>query len=208
MNQNFEDLIQTIRNHLPKISVAVIILVYTVSAIAEAKFLGGKPLDYAITGGVQASRAVVVFFCLLNPVRPVRSIAGAVIFGVVLAMASIYTLHEVAQDSEAFYVVALLISTGCIIELMLLSYMVFSQNYDIMNDDNLLRSLMLYHHRRDRYHSILKELNQPERQKRKETTPPPSRKNNQLSFEFEDDPFLKFPGFGMPQEESNGTLKN
>ena len=85
---------------MPVLAVFLLIAVYVISAIAEGIFLaslmvgftGGAWLAYGISGAIQATRGLLVFFPQLNPNRPTFGFQGeaiAVLMGLI-SIASIW----------------------------------------------------------------------------------------------------------------------
>lgn len=123
----------------------MLVLVYVASAAAGGSFLAklmqGSMLAYLISVAIQATRAVIVFFPQMNPMRPAFGITGeaaAVVFGLL----SIYEMYELTEGAElptaVFVSVAVLMAAGIIIEIMMLKEVKYSTEVELITDTNAL----------------------------------------------------------------------
>lgn len=157
----FKRLVEVIRNTMPLLAVGLLIGVYVISAIAAGKFLAsptllgklpnGIILAYAVGGAIQATRATLVFFNQLNPVRPVFNYAGESI-AVGMGLLSIYEICALTTASGMGGAVAvslsILMGSGILIELFLLRELKFNAEMELFATPGYFAQIEAYHQAR------------------------------------------------------------
>ena len=157
----FKRLVEVIRNTMPLLAVGLLVGVYVISAIAAGKFLAsptllgklpnGIILAYAVGGAIQATRATLVFFNQLNPVRPVFNYAGESI-AVGMGLLSIYEICALTTASGMGGAVAvslsILMGSGILIELFLLRELKFNAEMELFSTPGYFAQIEAYHQAR------------------------------------------------------------
>ena len=160
-NMEFKRLVEVIRNTMPLLAVGLLVGVYVISAIAAGKFLAsptllgklpnGIVLAYAVGGAIQATRATLVFFNQLNPVRPVFNYAGESI-AVGMGLLSIYEICALTTASGMGGAVAvslsILMGSGILIELFLLRELKFNAEMELFATPGYFAQIEAYHQAR------------------------------------------------------------
>lgn len=127
---------------MPALAISLLILVYVVAAIAEGKFLAhlagnfaiGAWLWYSVSAVIQATRALLVYFPLLNPNRPTFGYQGeviAIIMGLI-AIGSIWgAVDAVGLPHPVAISLSILMAAGIGVEVYLLREIKFSTEQEM-----------------------------------------------------------------------------
>lgn len=148
-NANFQNSMRQMRRSLPFLGWGMLVVVYIASAAAGGSFLaklmqGSTFLAYLISAAIQATRAVIVFFPQMNPMRPTFGHVGelaAISFGC-LSIYEMYGLTQGAGLSTAVFVsVAVLMVAGIIIEIMMLKEVKYSTEVELINSPESMEQI-------------------------------------------------------------------
>lgn len=144
-NKSFQRTVKSIRKVMPILAITLLILVYIVSAIAEGRFLshlmadfaGGAWLAYSISSVIQATRALLVYFPMLNPNRPTFGYQGeaiACIMGLI-AIGSIWgAVGAVGLPHPVAISLSILMAAGIGVEVYLLREIKFSTEQELFSN--------------------------------------------------------------------------
>lgn len=141
-NKSFQRAIKSIRNVMPILAISLLALVYIVAAIAEGRFLAHLAVDfamgawlwYAISAVIQATRALLVYFPMLNPSRPSFGYQGetiAVIMGLI-AIGSVWgSVDAIGLPQPVAISLSILMAAGIGVEVFLLREIKFSTEQEL-----------------------------------------------------------------------------
>jgi len=126
-------------------AISLLVLVYIVAAIAEGRFLAYLAVDfamgawlwYAISGVIQATRALLVYFPMLNPSRPSFGYQGeaiAVIMGLI-AIGSVWgSVSAIGLPTTVAISLSILMAAGIGVEIFLLREIKFSTEQELFSN--------------------------------------------------------------------------
>jgi hypothetical protein len=183
-NMRFKQLVEGIREVMPVLAVTLLIAVYAISGAVAGKFLGSPTLlgkldhgvfmGYAVGFAIQATRALLVFFRQLNPVRPTLSHTGEWI-AAGMGIISIYEIYNLSAASGMGNAVAfslgVLMLAGIGIEIFLLSELRFHTEMELYQDKEYWAQIESYYQAKSDFRARMQALRNGER-----ITPPVAQK--------------------------------
>jgi hypothetical protein len=174
-NVRFKALVETIRDVMPLLAVALLVAVYAISGLAAGKFLGsptllgkmenGVILAYCIGFAIQCTRGLLVFFRELNPVRPTFDYWGEAI-AAGMGILSIYEIYHLSDAAGMGYPVAvslgILMLAGIGIEIFLLRELRFHTELELFQSAGYWDTIEAYYQARAQFKAKLKSLKSAE----------------------------------------------
>lgn len=166
-NRDFERAVKTLRRILPKLSFALLIITYGISAVVMGIF-HAKEADgalmmiaaYAVPLAIQAGRGTIVFFFQLNPAK-VQSRFGIGIIAasllLVLSLAEAY-LSTAASGIAWTVSVATLMLIGYIIEVMIMKETQFATQMELYQNRDQWAELQKFYVARDQFRQFMDDL--------------------------------------------------
>lgn len=197
-NKSFQRTVKSIRRVMPILAVTLLILVYVVAAIAEGMFLShlagqfaiGAWLWYSISAVIQATRALLVYFPMLNPNRPTFGYQGetiAVVMGLI-AIGSIWgAVDAIGLPHPVSISLSILMAAGIGVEVYLLREIKFSTEQEMFSNREYWEELAQFARAKRELQLFLDGIQdyEPDLDKLmpgKSQQPEPERQNKQLFF--------------------------
>jgi hypothetical protein len=141
-NKSFERMVKRIRKAMPTLAAVLLVTVYAVSASIAAVLLkelmtgvsGGLWIAWAMSIVIQATRATLVFFPQLNPIRPSLTKAGewiAVVMGVISIAEIIGLVFAIGLQVPVAVSASILMLAGIGVEIFLLREIRFATGMEL-----------------------------------------------------------------------------
>ena len=170
LNPEFRRVVRSFKKALPYVAILFLFVVYAVSSwaggavlskLTETTLVMGVVLAYAISTTIQVGRMVLVFYPLLNPVRPSQGFVSeftGILLGVI-SIVEIWTLVFAAGINQAIAVsISMLMGLGVIAELYLLKEIKLYVKMDLLSNGDYAQKLRDYFIAAKQFDQLLENL--------------------------------------------------
>lgn len=171
-NMQFSALVASIRQTMPILAIVLLVTVYAISGAVSGKFLGSPTLlnnavlGYFVGFAIQATRALLVFFRQLNPVRPTLGYQGEAIAAIMGAI-SIYEIYNLSSaagmGSAVAFSLGVLMLAGIGIEIFLLSELRFHTELELFKDREYWHEIERYYQAKADFQAKIRALKSGQR---------------------------------------------
>ncbi|WP_367389049.1 hypothetical protein [Lewinella sp. LCG006] len=167
INQDFENAIKRLRAILPKLSFALLIATYLISALIMGIFhaqnatdVGMKIAAFLIPLAIQTGRGTLVFFFQLNPARLQDQISIGIIAATVLLLLSLWEAWLVMSVYGLAWTVSVgtLMIIGWVIEVMILKETLFTTQMQLYQNKAQWQELQEFYLARAELHRFMQDV--------------------------------------------------